>query len=222
MPSNIIPEGHNSSHSRRRSRDGHRSGRGERSERKSKTLKELHACRKNKLWLLLLLVFVVLGWVVSGLFIKGYVNSARKDKNALEAKLYRMQATFDENEAAMKQMKEDMDAVVKGRIPGLKSIVFDEVIRIDDQYVKNILFTLRKKGEEINYEYKIVLHNQTPSVLEPRVQIYLFSRTSLQIGYADLKGGGDAVLIADESRSHSGSFDISQDGEPVYFMVKVH
>ncbi len=173
------------------------------------------------MWMGLLLVLVFLSWVISGFFVKGYVSKATAGRDDLQAKLYRMQATYDENEKAMKQMHIDMDAVIKGRIPGLKTIVFDEVIRIDDKYVKNIIFSLRRKGDKINYEYKMLLHNQTPAVIEPRVQIYLFSRTSLQTGYADLKGVGDSVLIADESRSHSGGFDVSQDGEPVYFMLKI-
>ena len=42
--------------------------------------------------------------------------------------------------------------MVQERIPGLIPMIYDEAINIDNEYVRNIIFTLAKTGKKNIYE----------------------------------------------------------------------
>ncbi|MGB0720837.1 MAG: hypothetical protein ACPGU7_00445 [Gammaproteobacteria bacterium] len=202
-------------------RSANRSRRGRSNSSRSRRLKELHKCRRGKLFLKLVILVMAVALVMMG----GYTRmSTSGDDEALketQGKLRRKDAEFAALETEMADLRKQMEAIVQGRVPGLNKIVYDRVIDVDDKYLKNVIFTVSRKGSETSYGFNISLHNRSPNVIEPKLDLYLFNDSGLQIGAASLKGLSDQVLIPDEQRSFNGQIELNLNGEPTYFMANV-
>ncbi len=120
-----------------------------------------------------------------------------------------------------------LDTLVQGRIPALLPLKYDEAITVDEEYIRNIIFTLVKNGKKRNYEYRLVMHNDSLSVIRPVVEILLFNDIGIQIGVAKVKymdaasGTERSVLDPGEVRSYTSSIDLLRDEEPSYFLLAV-
>ncbi len=127
----------------------------------------------------------------------------------------------------LETVRNEMDVLVQNRIPGLLPLKYDEVITIDDKYIRNIIFTLARNGKKRNYEYRLVMHNDTLSVVRPVVEILLFNDIGIQIGvtqveYMDASTGTErSALYPDEVRSYTSSIDLIRNEEPSYFLLAV-
>ena len=123
--------------------------------------------------------------------------------------------------------RNEMDALVQDRIPGLLPLKYDEAITVDDKYIRNIIFTLARNGKKRNYEYRLVMHNDTLLVIRPVVEILLFNDIGVQIGVAQVEymdastGTKRSELYPDEVRSYTSSIDLIRDEEPSYFLLAV-
>lgn len=127
--------------------------------------------------------------------------------------------------AELETVKNELDTLVQERIPGLLPLKYDEAITVDDEYIRNIIFTLVKNGKKRSYEYRIVLHNDTLSVIRPAVEIMLFNDIGIQIGvtqieYTDASSGTvSSALYPGEVRSYTSSIDLLRDEDPSYFLL---
>ena len=127
----------------------------------------------------------------------------------------------------LETVRNEMDALVQNRIPGLLPLKYDEAITVDDSYIRNIIFTLVKNGKKRNYEYRLVMHNDTLSVIRPVVEILLFDDTGIQIGMTQVEYR-DASTVTEHSaldpgevRSYTSSIELLRDAEPSYFLLTV-
>ena len=127
----------------------------------------------------------------------------------------------------LETVRNEMDALVQDRIPGLLPLKYDEAITVDDKYIRNIIFTLVKNGKKRNYEYRLVMQNDTLSVIRPVVEILLFDDTGIQIGVTQVEskdsstGTGRSALDPGEVRSYTSSIHLNHDKEPSYFLLAV-
>ena len=122
----------------------------------------------------------------------------------------------------LKTLESEIQALTLNRLPGLMSLIFDEVIKVDKRYVKNIVFTRTgKKGTHL-YEYKVVLENNN-GALQPALKILLFDRSGVQVGMSTLshktEQGGITRLDQDEIRTHYSVVQLPDSSEPEYFQV---
>jgi hypothetical protein len=123
--------------------------------------------------------------------------------------------------------RSELDTLVQGRIPALLPLTYDEAITVDEEYIRNIIFTLVKSGKKRSYEYRLVMHNDSLSVIRPIVEILLFNDIGIQIGVAKVKymdaasGTERSVLDPGEVRSYTSSIDLLRDEEPSYFLLAV-
>ena len=122
--------------------------------------------------------------------------------------------------------RQERDILVQQRIPGLMPLRYDEAINVDNKYVRNIIFTLAKKGKKNIHEYRLVLHNNTLAIAHPKAQIILFNDTGIQIGMAQIEQtdattemDGRSALDPGEVRSYTAAIDLIRDEEPSYFML---
>lgn len=206
------------SESGRSQRSGHRSR--HRTRRKSSSASELYMCKRVvtvfKGSAILLLICAAIG----GLFMRNYVAQLHEDLSAHTYKIKQLRDQRARWQARVDQLEHELASHVTGNLPDLNPLVYDRVIEVDQDYVKNLVFSVSRKAGKTDYEYQMVLHNRSPTVIQPRVKILLFDRTGLQIGISDLKGLKDNVLIPEESRSLHETFDILlEDREPAYFMI---
>lgn len=145
---------------------------------------------------------------------------------ALTATLYKEKSEIAEARQALEQARADLDALVKGRIPELTPVAFDEVLPIGKAYVRNVAFTLVRAGSDSSYEYKVVLQNETDIMVRPAAEILMFDRLGVQIGRARIgpapDAGGDdpQFLYPGEVRSYAGAMELSRRAEPAYFTVE--
>lgn len=149
----------------------------------------------------------------------------------------RHQAMLDlrKQEVLVKNLTEELgtiqnerDILVQERIPGLIPLTYDETINIDNEYVRNIIFTLAKTGKKNIYEYRLVLHNNTLSIARPKARIILFSDIGIQVGMAQIEQSDastetDAGTALDpgEVRSYTAAIDLVRDEEPSYFILDI-
>ena len=125
----------------------------------------------------------------------------------------------------LETVKSELNTLVQERIPGLLPLKYDEAITVDNEYIRNIIFTLVKNGKKRSYEYRIVLHNKTLSVIRPAVEILLFNDIGIQIGvtqieYTDASSGTvSSSLYPGEVRSYTSSIELIRDEDPSYFLL---
>jgi len=141
----------------------------------------------------------------------------------------RKQEVLSENLAReLETVKNELNVLVQERIPGLTPLTYDETINIDNEYVRNILFTLAKSGKKNIYEYRLVLHNNTLAVARLKAEIMLFNDVGVQIGMAqitqtDATNDTDtrAALDPGEVRSYTAVIGLIRDEEPSYFLLVI-
>lgn len=152
-------------------------------------------------------------------------KSTEHDHTLLE--LRKQEAALNAVTSELETVRNEMDVLVQDRIPGLLPLKYDETISIDDKYVRNIIFTLVKNGKKRNYEYRLVLQNNTLSIILPEVEILLFDDTGIQIGGTQVKsvnastGTGRSALDPGEVRSYTSAIHLNRDEEPSYFLLAV-
>jgi len=136
--------------------------------------------------------------------------------------------SISESQAAeIERLKTEKEILVKGVIPGLRLLEFDSTINIDDQYFRNIGFTLTGTSHSKNYEYRIVLHNDSLNVVTPAVTVFLFDDRGIQVGSTVLSKMDATskaefnVLQPNETRSYTGRIALNIQSEPRYFLVDV-
>ena len=152
-------------------------------------------------------------------------KSAESEQALIELRL--QQKTLDSISSELDEVKAERDALVQGRIPGLLPLKYDEMITPDQQYIRNIIFTMVRNGQQDTYEYRLVVHNDTLSVIYPMVEILLFNDIGIQIGLARVQhkdastATGRASLDPGEVRSYTATIDLIRDEEPHYFLLVV-
>ena len=125
-------------------------------------------------------------------------------------------------EGKVLQLKSEIKELTLNRLPGLTELDYDEVLKVNKQYVKNIVFTRTgKKGTRL-YEYKLVLENHN-AALQPALKILLFDRSGVQVGISELSNkpeqGGIIRLDRDEIRTHYAVLQLPYSSEPEYFQI---
>lgn len=119
-------------------------------------------------------------------------------------------------------LEKEVELLTLKRLPGLLNLRYDEVITLDNEYVKNIVFTQTGKIGDKLYEYKLVLENHR-SALQPSLKIILFDRTGVQIGASELNNkpahGSVMRLDQDEIRTHYSFVKLPEQAIPEYFQI---
>ena len=104
-------------------------------------------------------------------------------------------------------------------------VVDDEALAIDNDYIRNVIFTLVRNGSRTIYEYRLVLSNDGLSVIRPKVEIFLFNELGIQIGNAEVQARNATTNIdrmtlePGEVRSYSDTIKMLRKGQPAYFLI---
>lgn len=169
------------------------------------------------------LMVTTFGWIAMSM-----KNAATEDRfHQYQLSSRQVIAESDNQAAAVERLEAEKEILVRGVIPGLRLLEFDSTISIDDQYVRNIGFTLTGTNQSKNYEYRIVLHNDSLNVVAPAVTVFLFDDRGIQVGTTVLSKI-DATskvefntLQPNETRSYTGRIGLNIQSDPKYFMVHV-
>ena len=154
-----------------------------------------------------------------------YVRKARLLSGVSASLRLQLTDITEQSESKAKRIKTlegEIKELTLKRLPGLIGLNYDEVLKVDKRYVKNIVFTRTGKNGVHLYEYKVVLENHE-SALQPALKIILFDRNGVQVGMSELskdaEHGGILRLDQDEVRSHYAIVKLPDNAEPEYFQV---
>jgi hypothetical protein len=172
-----------------------------------------------------LLVGVSILFLVIYVFTWMYIARKTTEHEQTLHELRKQEITLATTREELARVSKEKEALVQGRIPGLLPLTYDETISIDNPYIRNVIFTQVKNGKGKTYEYRLVMNNDTLSVIRPQVQILLFSDTGIQIGEATVEfrdpstGTVRPVLDPGEVRSQTAMIKLLRDEEPHYFLL---
>lgn len=127
----------------------------------------------------------------------------------------------------IESLQQERGELVAARIPGLEALVFDETIEVGERYVRNVLFTLTVVEGKPAYEYRVVFSNEDLVDIIPNFGLVLFSELGVQLGAANINADtltsqeGPLKLMSGDVRSFSGKFELSEAGEPKFYLLQV-
>lgn len=183
--------------------------------------------RRSKL-LFVGLVFCVTATIVTALYFGTQIKVLRSDNERLGATLEARERELATLRPEVEQLRVDVDALVQKRVPGLRPLTFDQVISLDERYLRTVVFSVVKRGGKSRYEYRLTMRNDSVLAITPRLSIALFDRHGVHIGVARIGVMAEASdLMPDlqpgESVSKSGFISMVSDTEeePAYFLVRV-
>ncbi len=189
----------------------------------SRRHRSAHGWSRRSRGLLATLVVIGLMALALGVFLGLRVFTLEEANEALRGSLYQREHELERLKPELERLRADVDALLKGRVPGLQPLVLDQVVNLDQAYLRNVVFTLVKRGSQVRYEYRLAMGNDTLQMVEPKVKINLFDRHGVHVGSARI-GLGDKVemeLGPGEIVSRTGLIDLPEgEEEPVYFTVK--
>lgn len=201
--------------------------------RRSRSRKSRTSARKLVLLQVALVVTIGVAFLAA---LAGVMHSQKlsRENSQLYLVARKQQKEITEAQALIKELTSERDALVEGRIPGLKAVVYDETLEIGTGYVRNIIFTLTRANGKDTYEYKLVAENQTLEEIKPRVFIRFYDDVGTQVGGAEIGAplASDSynsdpldpdysLLKPDEIRSYSDQLDVIGGGVPKYFTLIV-
>ncbi|MGD8630432.1 MAG: hypothetical protein PVG72_06835 [Gammaproteobacteria bacterium] len=177
--------------------------------------------RRYKYLLASISILFLLIYIFTWLQIAG--KSREYERTLLE--LRKQQVTMQAVNTELETLRNELDTLVQERIPGLLPLKFDEAINIDNTFIRNIIFTEAINGKKRNFEYRLVMHNDSLSVILPKVEILLFNDIGIQIGaahveYTDASSEASrAALDPGEVRSYTSAINLLRNEEPRYFLL---
>ncbi|MGD2084365.1 MAG: hypothetical protein PVF91_15495 [Chromatiales bacterium] len=200
----------------------HRAGSGGRRSR-SRYYHRYTRCKRQNNFLRVFLLGGLLAISAMGAFAYRYISKAGETINIARAENTTYKNRIQELEETIAQLNDEVLALSQGRIPGLRPIQFDQVLRVDKEYVKNLVFSITRKGADNTYEFKMVMHNQGPDIVQPSGSVALFDRAGLQLGITEFKKvDGSLFLAPGETRSYYDKIELARSGRPAYYMLELN
>ena len=182
--------------------------------------------RRSKLLLLLVLALVLIDFFTA-LLLGTQVYTLNRQNQTLRSSLAQTEEELLHVVPELQKLRTDLDELIRGKLPRLRKVEYDRVLPLDDQYLKNIIFTQVVNRDSRGHEYKLVVQNNTRSPLLPEIQLLIFNELGIQVGNAEigtrqpnaLKTGS---LDIGEVRSYAAAIDLTDKAAaPAYFMIRI-
>jgi len=190
----------------------------------SRSSKKIFRLRILVAVLSVVLVVAILGWIVASMKLAGI----REQFSQYQLNSRQEISNKENRQAEIDLLNKEKELLLKGVIPGLRSLEFDSTINVDDEYFRNIGFTLTGTSYTKNYEYRIVLHNDSLNVVKPEVTVFLFDDRGIQVGVTVLSKINATSKVEfnnlqpNETRSYTGRIELNIPSEPKYFLVSLN
>jgi hypothetical protein len=173
--------------------------------------------------LLVALVGTSMGWILAW----AKLNMLESENLALDIKLRKTSEELQSLQTQMAERETALQEMVEKRIPGLRPLEYNKLVKVDDKYVMSITFAELGVADSKAIEYHALLRNDTNNIVLPKVRIFLFDDLGIQTGESALKKAdatGDveiAELRAGETRSYNAKIDMERHAVPRFFLVQV-
>lgn len=171
-----------------------------------------------KIWSLsfaLLITLVIL--FISFVYSSSRIEALSTRADAVQKELFLKNKEVDEMKSNLAQSKNELEELIKGRLPSVMKLVPDKVLAVNKDLIKNIVFTVVKQDGSKHYEYKLVMENRNRTRIVPKFRLLIFDKYGVQIGLDQVLTSEE--LAPGESRSYSSRVDFFMKEEPAYFDV---
>ncbi len=181
--------------------------------------------RRSKLLLLGILGLALVDFFTA-LLLGAQVYTLNRQNQELRSSLAQAEEALQRMTPEVQNLRNDLDTLIRGRLPRLRKLEYDRVLPLDDGYLKNMTFTEIINRDRRGHEYKLVTQNNTSTPLWPEVQLLIFNELGIQIGGAEIGTGQPNALKVNslgvgEVRSYTGTVDLlDHTATPAYFMVR--
>ena len=195
----------------------------ERSQHTSRRTREWS--RRNKLLLGLVVVMILVDFFTA-LLLGTQTYDLSRQNQILRSELAKSQEELRQAMPELRQLRQDLDELIRGKLPHLRKLEYDQVLPLDEGHLKNISFTKVVNRGVQNYEYKLVVQNNTRALLWPEIQLFLFNELGIQVGSTEICTASPGALKAaslgmGEVRSYSAAFQLTdKNALPTYFMIR--
>lgn len=193
-----------------------------------------HWSERSKLLLgLLALVTVFSGLTLLFMGVKIYsldqrVMELKRDNIALQTSLSKSREELALADQQTKKLQEHIESLLKGQLPGLTRIEYNQVIPLNKAYLINIIFNKVNTRNSKGYEFRILMKNNNLVTIWPKAKVTFFDRTGLQMNAIDIGVGKEPFMRVDtlnpeEERADSSPVIPLSENEdpPSYFMIKL-
>jgi hypothetical protein len=163
---------------------------------------------------------LVLGWV--------YTTAMRARLTAATDHIAVLESEAAGLKLELTTLRTERDALASGHLPGLVPLEYDRALPIEQQYVRNVIFTETGTAGAPQYEYRLVVANPGPGPLHPTVRLLFFDERGIQVGESRVEedAGASAAdtgswLQPNETRSYSAVVALQHEAAPRYFLLVV-
>ena len=191
--------------------------------RRSKSQRAERTIRRLQLLVVVLAAVVI----IVGLAFGVALSPLKAERDELRHEVLRLERDLTVANDKVAMLSAEIDELVTTRIPGLQRLRYDETIAVEDKYLRNILFTLTVQEGQPSYEFRVVMSNEDLVDVIPNVSVLLFNDLGIQLGAARISldtlasDTGSFKLSPGDVRSYSGKVELSDSGEPIYYVLQV-
>lgn len=147
----------------------------------------------------------------------GRISASSNENSLLSAELFKSELALKELRPKLAAAEKELAMLMEGRFPHLHTLEPDAVIAVQEQYLKNIVFTVVNQNGNRVYEYKLVMANPFSYAVNVNFRVLVFDKLGVQVGVDRIRLDND--LAIGESRSHSSALDVFMKSEPRYFAI---
>lgn len=182
--------------------------------------------RRSKLLLLLVLALVLIDFFTA-LLLGTQVYTLNRQNQTLRSSLAQTKEELLHVVPELQKLRTDLDELIRGKLPRLRKLEYDQVLLLDDRYLKNITFIKVVNRDSRGHEYKLVVQNNTRAPLWPEIQLLIFNELGIQVGNAEIGTRQPNALKAGslgigEVRSYTAAIDLTDKAAaPAYFMIRI-
>lgn len=197
-----------------------------RNQRKEKSKERTQKIRRLKLQNLTLILILVVS-LVSWFLTWTYFILERETSNERYFVFGKIKQQLEEKTRLLSERESQLEALVKGRIPGLIEFTPNQPVNLDIRYLKSLTLSETGYGGHKGIEYYAFFHNETDIPVEPKVKLYLFDEMGLQLSLTHIaakkseNGEIRENLRPGERRTYSAKIHWSSQKLPRYFRVDV-
>ncbi len=181
--------------------------------------------RRSRLLLGIVVVMILVDFFTA-LLLGTQTYELSRQNEILRSDLAKSQDELRQAMPELQKLRQDMDELIRGKLPHLRKLEYDRVLSLDEGHLKNISFTKIVNRGVLSYEYKLVVQNNTGATLWPEIQLYLFNESGIQVGSTEIGTETPGALKAaslsiGEVRSYSAVFQLTDKSAlPMYFMIR--
>jgi len=197
-----------------------------RSRRKEKSKERTQKIRRLKLQNLILILALVTT-LVSWFLTWTYFVLERETSDERYFAFGKIKQQLAEKSRLLSEREDQLETLVKGRIPGLIEFTPNQPVNLEIRYLKSLTLSETGYGGHKGIEYYAFFHNETDIPVEPKVKLYLFDEMGLQLGLTHIAARKSETgeirenLRPGERRTYAAKIHWNSQKPPRYFRVDV-